>query len=116
MTMNSDRPTLGTSSAIEVTSTMVVPTTIRIVALNRPGVGASSGGRRSSHACGAVTVRAGAAVVMACTSVSEARRLSLARSRRNQRNRGGADTEELGRGVLDADAHREALRHAHPVD
>src|SRR6266850_2584271 len=63
MTTNTDRPVNRTSSAIEVTSTIVVATTIRTVALKRPGVGASSARRKSSHE----RVRSGASGASAAT-------------------------------------------------
>src|SRR3954471_24192949 len=88
-TMKSESAISGTSSIIEVTSTIIVATTMRIVAFSRPGVGANSA-RRNSR------------VIFAL--------------RRDQGDRRGADTEELGGRVLDADPHREALRDAHPVD
>src|SRR6266404_5244281 len=88
-TMKSESAISGTSSVIDVASTIIVATTTRMVAFSRPGAGASSARRSSS-------------VMLAL--------------RRDQGDRRGADAEELRGRVLDADAHREALRDAHPVD
>src|SRR5258705_6185776 len=49
MTTNAEMPRNGTSSVIEVITTIVVATTMRITALRRPGVGASSARRDSGH-------------------------------------------------------------------
>src|SRR5258706_4298694 len=88
-TMKSESAISGTSRVIEVASTIIEATTTRMVALSRPGVGASSARRNSS-------------VMLAPW--------------RDQGHRRGADAEQLRGPVLDADAHREALCDPHPVD